>query len=383
MNFWNRLKSFKPFLKYCTVGVSGTLLDLGSLYLLVEYAHLEVLVAATISFLLAVINNFTWNKTWTFKNREKNYRKQFIKFFIVSMGGLILNTGFMFLFVNIIGIWYMIAKAMTSCFVLTWNFLGNKYWTFKIKERKVEIPATFDFDLTIIIPVYNEENRIKTTLLTMADFIQEENITAEIIVVDDNSHDRTEEIVTKKQKTINNLKLLKLERNFGKGYAIKKGIEVAKGKYILFADADNSTPIEEWNKFVPYFKQGFDVIIGSRYLKGSKIKIRQPRYRMVITKIANFLVKVFLLNDIKDTQCGFKAFTHKAAKEIFSLQKVKRFAFDIEVLAIAQNAGYKIKEVPVNWYDSAESKVRLVRDSLVAFKDLVYIKLNLWSGRYG
>ena len=277
----------------------------------------------------------------------------------------------------------MIAKAMTSCFVLTWNFLGNKYWTFKIKERKVEIPATFDFDLTIIIPVYNEENRIKTTLLTMADFIQEENITAEIIVVDDNSHDRTEEIVTKKQKTINNLKLLKLERNFGKGYAIKKGIEVAKGKYILFADADNSTPIEEWNKFVPYFKQGFDVIIGSRYLKGSKIKIRQPRYRMVITKIANFLVKVFLLNDIKDTQCGFKAFTHKAAKEIFSLQKVKRFAFDIEVLAIAQNAGYKIKEVPVNWYDSAESKVRLVRDSLVAFKDLVYIKLNLWSGRYG
>lgn len=376
-------ENFKPFLKYCIVGVSGTFIDLASLYVFVEYLLILVIPATALSFLLAVTNNFIFNKIWTFKNKSRNYRKLYIKFLIVSTIGLGLTLSSMHVIVNIIGIWYMFAKAMTSLIVLIWNFLANKMWTFRLTQESITLPDQFPFELSIIIPAFNEANRIKNTLLVIRDFLEEHKIDAEIIVVNDGSTDKTSEVVEKFKKKIANLKLINLTKNSGKGFAVRKGVEAGKGELILFADADNSTPIEEFEKLLKRMKEASaKIAIGSRYLRDSNIQIKQPTYRILIGKIGNFLIRLFLIDGIKDTQCGFKLFESYAAKEIFSFQKVKRFAFDIEVLVIANNMDYKIVEVPVSWFNSPESRVRPIKDSLRTLRDLAYIKLNLWSGRY-
>lgn len=377
------LKNFRPFLKYCIVGVTGTFIDLASLYVFVEYFLIPVIPATVISFLLAVTNNFIFNKIWTFKSKSRNYRKLFIKFLIVSIVGLGLTITSMHVMVNLIGIWYMFAKAITSLIVLTWNFLANKVWTFRLTEKSITFPDQFPFELSIIIPALNEANRIKSTLLIIRDFLEEQSLNAEIIVVNDGSTDKTAEVIENFKKKISNLKLINLNKNSGKGFAVRRGVEASNGKLILFADADNSTPIEEFEKLLKKMKEtSAKIAIGSRYLHDSNIQIKQPTYRIIIGRVGNFLIQLFLIDGIKDTQCGFKLFENHAAKKIFSFQKVKRFAFDMEALVIANNMDYKIVEVPVSWFNSPESRVRPIRDSLRTLRDLVYIKLNLWSGRY-
>jgi dolichyl-phosphate beta-glucosyltransferase len=236
---------------------------------------------------------------------------------------------------------------------------------------------------SIIIPSYNEENRIKSTLLLVDDYLISNNIDAEIIVVSDGSSDKTEFIVDELRKKIRNLQLIRYSKNNGKGYAVKIGVENSRGEYILFLDADNSTPIEEldvlYKKLIETKSQ---IAIGSRYLSKSNVKIKQPKYRIALGRLGNMLVRFFLIPGIKDTQCGFKMFTQKSAQDIFSQQKIKRFGFDIEALVIAKHLGYKIVEVPVSWFNSAESRVRPVRDALRTLRDLIYIKLNLWRGLY-
>jgi len=289
----------------------------------------------------------------------------------------------MHVLVNVLGLWYMLAKILSSGIVLTWNFLGNKLWTFKIRIKELYIPEAFDFELSIIIPAYNEANRIKSTLLIINDYILRNKLSAEIIVVSDGSKDNTNELVETYKKTIKNLKLITYKSNKGKGYAIKMGIEASRGEYILFTDADNSTPIEELDKLFRVLKQNHaDLVIGSRYLPNSDVKIKQSPWRVFIGRMGNILISIFLIDEIKDTQCGFKLFTHQAAKEIFSMQKVKRFGFDMEILVIAKLLGYKIIESPVSWFNSSESRVRPIKDVFITLKDLFYIKLNLWSGRY-
>lgn len=377
------IRKFKPFVKYCIVGTVGTFIDLASLYLFVEYFKIPVISASVISFILAVTNNFLFNKIWTFRNKSKNYRKLYIKFLIVSLVGLGLTVMSMHIMVNIIGIWYMFAKALTSLIVLTWNFLANKFWTFRLTEKNIIISDNFLYELSIIIPSYNEENRIKNTLLAINDYLEDKKINAEIIIVNDGSKDRTCLVVESYKQKNQHIKLINLNKNQGKGFAVKTGVDASDGKYILFTDADNSTPIEEFEKLSMQMKtKNAKLAIGSRYLHDSNVKIKQPYYRILIGRIGNFLIRLFLIDDIKDTQCGFKLFEHKVAKEIFSFQKVKRFGFDMEALVIAENLGYKIIEVPVSWFNSAESRFRPIKDSFRTLRDLVYIKLNLWSGRY-
>ena len=376
------LQQHKQFIKYCIVGASGTLIDLGSLYLFVEFAQIPVIPASVLSFLLAVVNNFAFNKLWTFRSKSRNYRKLFIKFLIISVVGLGLTVASMWIFTELLAIWYMFAKALTSLIVLTWNFLGNKLWTFRLNKTSRK-PEKFKYDLSIIVPAYNESNRIKPTLILIADYIKEEKINAEIIVVSDGSKDDTNEVIEKLAKRIPNLKLEAYEKNQGKGFAVKTGIDAAKGKLILFTDADNSTPIEEFSNLRDQMKkQKADIAIGSRYLPKSNVQIKQPLYRIAVSRIGNFIIQAFLIDGIKDTQCGFKLFKSHVAKEIFHFQKVKRFGFDMEALVVANNLDYKIIEVPVSWFNSTESRVRPVKDGLRTLSDLVYIKLNLWSGRY-
>ena len=377
------LRDFKPFIKYSLVGVSGTLIDLIVLYLLVENLGLPVLHASFFSFMAAVTNNFVLNKVWTFNNSSQNYRKLYIKFALVSTGGLCLTLACMHIFVEVLGIWYILAKMLTSLLVLTWNFLGNKIWTFRISESHLWSKANCEYELSIIVPAYNEENRIKPTLLSIFDYLEDQNLHTEVIVVNDGSSDKTSEVITKMQKKFNNLKLVELEKNQGKGCAVKSGVIASKGHLILFTDADNSTPIEELSKLLQAMSaNNAEIAIGSRYLKKSKVHVRQPWYRVALGRLGNVLIRLFLIDGIRDTQCGFKLFKAEVAHEIFALQKIRRFAFDMEALIIADSLGYKITEVPVNWFNSSESRLRPILDSLRTLRDLVLIKLNLWSGRY-
>ncbi|MGO9612322.1 MAG: dolichyl-phosphate beta-glucosyltransferase [Dissulfurispiraceae bacterium] len=275
----------------------------------------------------------------------------------------------------------MVAKLVTSGLVLTWNSLTNKFWT--SQERIFQVPGgeKYEYDVSVIIPSFNEERRIEKTLNAINDYFSAGQLTRQIIIVDDGSTDNTVRIVEGLRKKIKNLSIIAYRFNRGKGHAIKKGIESCRGRYILFTDADNSTPIEEFDKFCPFLKDN-ELVIGSRYLAGSKIVVKQPLYRVFIGRLANMVIQFSILDGIRDTQCGFKAFQHEAAKEIFSRMKVERFGFDIEILSIAQLLNFHVKEVPVSWYNSPESRLRPIKDTFRTLSELIYIKLNLWGGRY-
>ncbi len=182
--------------------------------------------------------------------------------------------------------------------------------------------ATKNIHLSVIIPAYNEEKRIGPTLESIDKYLKRQNYSYEIIIVANNCTDKTDEIIKKYQKDIANLKLTDIQNGCGgKGCAVKIGIERGLGDYMIFMDADNSTRIQELDKFWPYFRNNFSIIIGSRALKDSKIKVKQPWYRKFLGRLANALIQVVLLPKIHDTQCGFKAFTREAAHRIFSKQR--------------------------------------------------------------
>lgn len=236
--------------------------------------------------------------------------------------------------------------------------------------------------LSVVIPAYNEEKRIGKTLESINGYLSKQNYSYEIIVVANNCTDRTDEVVKEYQKKISNLNLLDLGPSCpGKGCTVKEGIMKAQGEYLVFTDADNSTRIWEIEKFWKYFEQGYDIVIGSRDIKGAKVRISQSWYKELAGKLGNLLIQAVLLPGIWDTQCGFKAFKSEPAKKIFAQQKIKTWGFDLEVLALARKFGYKIKEVPITWYNDPESKVSLL-SYFNTFKELFQIRLNLWTGKY-
>ncbi len=230
-------------------------------------------------------------------------------------------------------------------------------------------------NFSIIIPTYNEEKRIENTLIRIASYLSQKfGADYEIIIVDDDSEDKTVEIVKKLSRENEKIKLLLNEINSGKGYSVKKGMLSAEGSYLLFSDADLSTPIEELEKLFYWLQRGYDIAIASRSLKESKILVHQPLYREMMGKIFNKLVKLWCLPDFLDTQCGFKLFKKEVTKKIFSLSKINRFAFDVEILYLAKKNNYSIKEVPVRWIDSPASRVHPFFDSLKMLLDLIRIK---------
>ncbi|MCG3205443.1 MAG: Undecaprenyl-phosphate mannosyltransferase [Elusimicrobia bacterium] len=233
--------------------------------------------------------------------------------------------------------------------------------------------------ISIIIPALNEEKRILPTLEKIAQYLNQQSYSSEVIVVDDGSSDHTPKIVQTFAQKHPRFRLIMQPENLGKGAAVKKGMLVARGDHRLFSDADLSTPIEELEKFLSYRA---DVVIGSRRVKGCRIEKRQPFFREAAGRIFSVLVRCLTLRGFIDTQCGFKLFTAQAAQEIFSRQTISRFGFDVEVLFIAQLKGFRIIEAPVTWIDSPFTRVRFFRDSTRMFLDLVRIRLNHFRRRY-
>jgi len=232
-------------------------------------------------------------------------------------------------------------------------------------------------NLSVIIPAYNEEKRIGTTLTSIISYLEKFpkiNGDYEIIVIDDGSQDNTVKEVEKFSTKNTKIKICSNEKNSGKGYSVRKGILLGEGKYLLFSDADLSTPIEELEKLFFWIEQGYDIAIGSRSLKESQIIIHQSWYRELMGKIFNKLVKFWCLPDFIDTQCGFKLFKKEAAKKVFANAKIKHFAFDVETLYLAKKYNYRLKEVPIRWINSPSSRVHPVLDSMKMLYDLLRIK---------
>lgn len=226
--------------------------------------------------------------------------------------------------------------------------------------------------LSLIIPAYNEGERIEKSLDDAVEYLREHGYNFEIIVVDDGSTDNT---VALAEKHKDHIKVLAQPRNMGKGAAVRRGMLEAKGEIRIFTDADFSTPIYEIEKLIRVIENGADICIGSRALDPSMIKEHQPFYREFMGKTFNKLVQLLLFKGISDTQCGFKGFTGKAADKIFSQSQINGFSFDVEVLYLARKEGITVEQVSVEWYNDARSKVNPVKDSLMMLIELFRIRM--------
>lgn len=240
--------------------------------------------------------------------------------------------------------------------------------------------------VSIIIPAYNEEKRIGPTLKKVIDYLGDRSLSGEIIVVDDGSRDATSAEAGRVLGTGEGRRLIRLERNRGKGAAVKAGVFAAHGRYVIFTDADLSTPIETVDAALELLSAGRDVVIGSRTMKGSRITARQTRLRDRLGKVFNLLVRIFFIGKYRDTQCGFKGFRLSVARDLFSRLGTQGFAFDVEILWWSRELGYCIAEFPVTWRNSRPSRVSMIGSSLGMLLELVRFKkridrmrLDAWS----
>ena len=234
--------------------------------------------------------------------------------------------------------------------------------------------------LSIIIPAYNEGVRITKTLHHVKKYLAKQNFESEVIIVDDGSTDGFREKIEKMIAHWHGFYIYGYKKNQGKGAAVAYGMKKATGEHILFMDTDESTPIEQFDFFKPHLDKSA-IIIGSRYLKKGYIKIKQPIWRILFARFSNFLIRLVLWLRFSDTQCGFKLFQKEAAKRIFSKMTLKRWGFDFEILFIAKKLGYKIREVPVFWYNEKRSKVKM-RDFFATLLELFKVRINACKGKY-
>jgi len=229
-------------------------------------------------------------------------------------------------------------------------------------------------DLEVVIPAYNEAERIGRTLERIKEYYSEQSYSWRCMIVSDGSKDKTNEVVSHFCANNPEFQLVAYEQNRGKGYAVRLGMLKANANRILFCDADLATPQEETEKLWKALDDGYDVAIGSRPLKESNLEIHQPFYREFLGRVFNKVVQALATKGIDDTQCGFKMFTHKASQDIFSRCKLDGFSFDFEALMIARDLDYKIAEIPIRWSHQEGSKVVLLRDGPRMLRDLVKLR---------
>lgn len=250
-------------------------------------------------------------------------------------------------------------------------------------QRSSKPQAREDIYLSVVVPAYNEEQRLPQTLMAIGDYLSRSPYTYEIIAVNDGSRDGTASAVEALIGKVAKLKLIDNRANHGKGYVVRQGMLAAKGQIRLFTDSDNSTPIQQVEKLLPFFKQGYDIVIGSRDAKGAKLEPPQPLIRRFLGEgwglLTNIMVGTWA---IEDTQCGFKAMTAKAAQDILPRCRIDRFAFDPEILLLSRILKYRIKEVGILWKNDARSTVK-IGSMAKMFQDLMRIRLNQIKGLYG
>lgn len=234
--------------------------------------------------------------------------------------------------------------------------------------------------LSIIIPAHNEELRLPPSLDKIDAFLQTQPYEAEVIVVENGSHDRTAEVTRQFAADHPYVKLLEVQTR-GKGLAVQAGMLAARGEYRFICDTDLSMPIEEITKFLPPHSDGYDISIATREGKEAK-RIGEPEYRHIMGRVNNWIIKIFAVRGFEDTQCGFKMFNRRAAEDLFSVQRMTGIGFDVELLFIAKRRGYRVREVPITWYFDTDSRMRLVQDSLRMLLEILQIRQNWSKGLY-
>ncbi len=233
--------------------------------------------------------------------------------------------------------------------------------------------------LSIIIPVYNEEKRLPTAIEPVLQYVKNKKLKNEIIIVADKSEDKTLEVAKNYSEKHQNIQYIYNQKKSGKGYAVRKGVLASKGSLVLMADSDTSTPITELNKFLERIDK-YDIVIGSRAHKEANIK-KKLMSRVILGKLGNILLHIFLIKKIKDTQCGFKLFKGNIARELFSMSRINGFGFDFEILFLAQQKKYKILEFPITWSHCEDTKVTW-QSHFKTLSELFEIRLNYICGKY-
>ena len=235
---------------------------------------------------------------------------------------------------------------------------------------------------SIVIPAYNEGARIEGALEAVTGCVRQRGWSAEIVVVDDGSRDRTAEVVLAFAAKSPEVRLLQNPGNRGKGYSVRSGILQALGEVVMFTDADLSAPIEEAEGLFRAIADGADIAIGSRWLERARQTIRQPLYRQFFGRCFNAVTRAVMGLPFADTQCGFKAFTRGAAQTVFQLQTIERWGFDPEILFIALKRGYRITEVPVSWAHDERTRISYLKDGIRMLEDIAIVRWNALLGRY-
>ena len=237
-----------------------------------------------------------------------------------------------------------------------------------------------DCFLSIVFPAHNEEKRLPRTLEQTAAFLQAQPYSAEIIVVENGSTDRTLAVAEEHAARFPMLRVIHEEQR-GKGRAVRRGMLAARGKYRFFCDVDLSMPITEINRFFPPQLEGAEIVIASREAPGS-VRYNEPAYRHTTGRVFNWMVKTLALPGIEDSQCGFKCFSASAAEALFPLQTIMGWSFDVELLYAARRRGLRIVELDIPWYFNPDSKIHVLRDSWRMFWDRLSIRWNGLRGRY-
>jgi dolichyl-phosphate beta-glucosyltransferase len=233
--------------------------------------------------------------------------------------------------------------------------------------------------ISIIIPAYNEETRLPRALDTVLAYVARQTFPIEVLVVENGSRDRTTEIAERYAVLYSCLRVLHSDK--GKGTAVRAGMLAGQGRYLFICDSDLSMPITELAKFLPPALADYDVAIGSREGPGAK-RFHEPYYRHLMGRVFNLIVRVLALPGFADTQCGFKSFRREVAREVFALQTMGGWSFDVEAIFIALRHGYHVVSVPIHWYFDADSRVRPFQDTWHMVRDVVRIRLNGWRGVY-
>lgn len=235
---------------------------------------------------------------------------------------------------------------------------------------------------SVVIPAFNEGKRLAPTLQQVLNYLHQQGWDAEVIVVDDGSTDDTAEIVRSFAASHPDVTLLENPGNRGKGYSVRHGMLKARGEVVVFSDADLSSPIEEMPKLLQAISEGTDIAIGSRWLRAELQTTRQSLHRQLFGRIFNALNRAILGLHFKDTQCGFKAFTRRAAQTILPLQQIERWGFDPEILFLARKFGFRVKEVPVRWGHVGGTRINPLVDGARMFQEMLRIRWNQISGKY-
>lgn len=236
--------------------------------------------------------------------------------------------------------------------------------------------------ISIVIPAYNESERLGRTLDHVLSFIEQRGWNAEIIVVNDGSQDRTSDVVRTYSQKNGIVRLIENPENRGKGYSVGNGVLNAEGEFVLFTDADLSSPIEEAPKLLEALEKGADIAIGSRWARSELQTRRQSLARQALGRVFNGLLRVLLRLDFKDTQCGFKAFRRDVARAVFPLQRIEGWGFDPEILFLAQKFGYLVVEVPVRWGHDTRTRINPLVDGLRMVSDMLLIRWYSIAGKY-